>query len=601
MRVAWFAAVVGCVALGLFGPAANAAQASSGPGEVVTEPAEATPTGVKLKGRLNPEGLQTTYEFEYSASGCDGYWNYCVERTKTGVVSGDTQQEVPAVEVTGLVAGETYSYKLFARNTGGEQDGEWVNFTVPESGQGPWRPSALVEPAAVTVAGVQLKGKVDPGGLPTTYYFQYNSVKTAVSGPLTGDTMQEVSVEVTGLAAGQYRYELIATNADGTSHEGDGFEFTVGAPTAPLIESESASHLTQTDATLEAKINPDGLVEPHSQGQSSGADYQFQLVKNTGEYLQEMFCTEAGAPQPVGYGCGGNWGTGPDVIPLGGGIGEGSTGQHVSLDLAGAGVTLRPGTTYHYRVLAARSLPSEEGGVHWASAALVGPDRTFTTPPAGAAPEIDSVSISHVTSTDGTLEAQINTEGLSTLYQFHLIMQPLSCMAIPACLGQTYSLPSGLLLGSFLEQSVSLDLNSAGVALQVGREYAYWVSATSTAGTTEGAHQMFRVPSEEAEPLSSPASSLSGAGQSAGPGGGGQPAGGSAGSSSSSSPGVRAHGAPVGKTSKPATPTGAHKLSSALLACQRKPKRQRASCDRRAHRKYRMATVRAAGQARGKK
>lgn len=596
MRLAWFAAVAGCVALGLSGPAVNAAQASAGPGEVVTEPAEATATGVELKGKLNPEGLQTAYEFEYSPSGCDDYRNHCVKRTKAGVVSGgDTQQEVPAVEVTGLVAGETYSYKLFARNTEGEQDGEWVNFTVPESGQGPWRPSALVEPAAVTVAGVQLKGKVDPGGLPTTYYFQYNSVKTAVSGPLTGDSMKEVSVEVTGLQPGQYRYELVATNADGTSHEGDGFEFTVGRPTAPLIESESASHLTKTDATLEAKINPAGLVEPDSS--PSGAAYQFQVVENTGEYLQEMFCTEAGAAKPVGYGCGGNWGTGPDLIPLGGVIEAGSTGRQVSVDLAGAGVTLQPGTTYHYRVLAAVYLPSEEGGVHWASAALVGPDRTFTTAPASAAPKIDSVSISHVTPTDGTLEAQINTEGLSTLYQFHLVMQPLSCMAIPACLGQTYSLPSGLLLGSFLEQGVSLDLNSAGVALQVGREYAYWVSATSTAGTTEYAHQMLRVPGEEAEPLSAPASSPGGAGQSAGPGGGQFAASGG----SSSSPGVIAHGAPLGMMSKPATPTGAQRLSRALLACQRKPKRQRASCDRRAHRRYHMAIVRAGRQARGRR
>ena len=514
MRLAWFAAMSSGLALGLSGLAAASAQASSAPGEVVTEPAEATATGVKLKGRLNPDGLPTTYEFEYSASGCDDYRSYCVEQTATGVVSGDSQQEVPAMEVTGLVAGETYSYKLLARNTKGGKNGAFVDFTVPELGQGPWPPSTLVEPAAVTVAGVQLKGKVDPGGLPTTYYFQYVSQKcdedaggsylgclrkTVVSGPLTGETMQEATVEVTGLEAGRYSYELVAHNADGTS-EGNEVQFTVGAPTAPLIESESVSHLTSTDATLEAKINPDGLVEPDSL--PSGAAYQFQLVKNTSESLQEMFCTEAGVAQPVGYGCGGNWGTGPDVIPLGDVIGGGSAGRQVSLDLAGAGVTLQPGTTYHYRVLAARYLSSEEGGVHWESAAVVGPDHTFTTPPTGEAPKIDSVSISHVTPTDATLEAQINTEGQATTYEFLMYS---GCAYCEDTATRSIHLPSGLLLGSFVDQSVSLDLNSVGVTLEGGKYYGYSMVATSRAGSTEALWQTLEPPfGEEAEPLSFP-------------------------------------------------------------------------------------------------
>ena len=65
-----------------------------------------------------------------------------------------------------------------------------------------------------------------------------------------------------------------------------------------------------------------------------------------------------------------------------------------------------------------------------------------------------------------------------------------------------YPLPSGLLLGSFIDQSVSLDLNSAGVTLQPGGTYFYSVSATSTAGTTESPVQRLTTPEDGVEPLS---------------------------------------------------------------------------------------------------
>jgi hypothetical protein len=269
----------------------------------------------------------------------------------------------------------------------------WLAWSLPASAQASSPPpEAQVEPAAVTVTGVQLKGEVNPDGLPTTYYFEYSSqtcnehkgsncdTKTAVTGPLTGGGQQEVAVQVTGLEAGRYSYELVAHNADGTSEwHGSEIQFTVGAPTAPLIESESVSHVTSTHATLEAVINPAGLIQ--QDGLPSGADYQFQVVRNTSEYPPELVCSEGGVAQPAGHPCGGEFklGMGPDVIPLGGEIDGGSKGQQVSLGLAGAGVSLEPGTTYHYRVLGARALTEEEGGIFW-ERSLIGPDQTFTTP-----------------------------------------------------------------------------------------------------------------------------------------------------------------------------------------------------------------------------
>jgi hypothetical protein len=82
---------------------------------------------------------------------------------KTAVVGsliGDTQREVPAVEVTGLTARE-YWYRLVASNGDGSESGALVMFTtLPEGHNGPSGqakqepksepPALLVTPLVVT-------------------------------------------------------------------------------------------------------------------------------------------------------------------------------------------------------------------------------------------------------------------------------------------------------------------------------------------------------------------------------------------------------------------------------------------------------------------
>jgi hypothetical protein len=195
------------------------------PSEVITEPAEVTPTGFKLKGKLNPDSLPTTYYFHYWPSKeCAEDPPDCGPSTAVvGPLAGNSEQEVPPVEVTGLAVGETYGYELVASNADGTAHGSDLAFTVGVTGQ----PSEVVtEPAEATATGFKLKGKLNPDGLPTTYYFEYASdtcdegctpTKTAVVGPLTGDTQREVpAVEVTGLTAREYWYRLVASNGDGT-------------------------------------------------------------------------------------------------------------------------------------------------------------------------------------------------------------------------------------------------------------------------------------------------------------------------------------------------------------------------------------------------
>jgi hypothetical protein len=104
------------------------------PSQVQTEPAEPTANGFKLKGKLNPENSPTTYYFVYKKAGeaeCEDLEGCGTRTAEGGPVTGDAQQEVPAVEVTGLVPGQAYIYWLIARNANGTARGEELTFTAP--------------------------------------------------------------------------------------------------------------------------------------------------------------------------------------------------------------------------------------------------------------------------------------------------------------------------------------------------------------------------------------------------------------------------------------------------------------------------------------
>jgi hypothetical protein len=339
------------------------------------------------------------------------------------------------------------------------------------------------------------------------------------------------------------------------------FSGSAFASAPPSIDSESASDVTVHDATLEAKINPHGAY----------TGYEFQIDTSSSYNYTKPNCPlgscdsiSVGEPLPAGL-----VEPSPEAIPAGSGD------QSVSLDLASIGAALQPATTYHYRVIASN------GG----SPTVEGPDQTFTTLTADTAPSIEGESVSHLTPSDATLQAQINTEGLETSYEFYLQEAPL-CLdfgcEVPE--REPFALPAGKLLGSFVGQSVSVDLNSAGVTLLPGADYRYWVTATSAAGPTRGQTQRFIAPEDGVQPLTTATSPPSGAGQSVGPSSGDQPVG--AGGPSASAPGTALLVSPLGKRIKPKVLTKTQKLANALKACEKKSKSMRPACEKQAKKTY---------------
>jgi len=354
----------------------------------------------------------------------------------------------------------------------------------------------------------------------------------------------------------EYRYSLEATSSGGTT-EGPGHFFTTAPASAPSIQGESASNISPTDATLQAQINPEGLETTYE------------------VWVGALPCVVEEGPEAC------------EEDKVAGTIPAGFSASQVGVDIAKASRELKPNSAYMYSFHAANM-----DGTTYAS------NKEFKS---GAAlpPSIESESLSHLTSTDATLEAQINTEGLETTYNFYLQEAPLCFKAIPPCERPQHeptALPAGKLLGSFVGQSVSVELNSAGVSLSPGEHYEYWVTATSAAGTTSGHAQEFSAPEEKAQPLNTTTpSSTNGNSQgtsSAPTESGGSPA-----------PGVTPLGSKIvclcncargchGKKVSTGHLNRTQKLSKGLKACAKKPKKQRPSCKRQAEQKYAATTNR---------
>jgi hypothetical protein len=203
--------------------------------------------------------------------------------------------------------------------------------------------SAIVEPdvatqsaSNLTTTTARLNGTVDPDDTSvSSCEFEYgteegvydHTVACAQTLPLTGESPQAVSAEISGLTLGStYYYRLAATNSGGTNR-GEGVAFTIATPG---VESESVSNVQTTGVKLNAQIDPEGL--------ETTAYFQYGTASCS---ANPSSCTDVPAPP-------------------GAGIGSGHTSTTVTAMLQ----NLQPGTVYYYRVLATNSLGSSEGTSH---------------------------------------------------------------------------------------------------------------------------------------------------------------------------------------------------------------------------------------------
>jgi sugar lactone lactonase YvrE len=401
-----------------------------GPGVVVpdvttSKATKLTRTSAILNGTVNDGGKAGHYFFQWGTTPALG------SSTPATPFSGG--EEKVASTLGELHASTTYFFRLAGENENGTNYGVTREFTTPTAVEGlSTGPVANLQPTSAS-----LTGSLSPNGFDAHYYFQwgtttsYGSTSPEPPGTDAGEGAGAVAAitGLTGLAPNTtYHYRLLGTNSFGTTF-GEDQKFTTSGP--PRISNEPTSGIGHEEATINAKINPGELA----------TTYHFE------------------------YGETKSYGT---EVPLGGAsIGSGSEAVAVSAPLSG----LKLGVTYHFRVIA-----SNEAGV------TTGGDQVFTT--IAPAP-IDSTSVVDVTSTEATLQTQINPLGHDTTSFFQYGTS--SCKANPAgC--TSVPTPPGADIGAG-EADVPQSLRIRGLA--PGTTYYYRVLAINSLGTSEGAERTF--------------------------------------------------------------------------------------------------------------
>jgi len=207
---------------------------SNVPASITTAASSITTVSATLNGTVNPNGLATSYHFEWGTS-----ISYGNSSSVTSAGSGSAAVSVNAA-ISGLSAGTTYHCRLVGVNSDGTTNGNDITF-IPGG-------AVLVTTAAsaVSTSSASSGGNIstDGGSAITVRGVCWGtSPNPTVSGSHTSDGTGSGSFtsSITGLSGGtSYHLRAYATNANGTFYGNDlPFNTSCGTYGLPLNESFS--------------------------------------------------------------------------------------------------------------------------------------------------------------------------------------------------------------------------------------------------------------------------------------------------------------------------------------------------------------------------
>lgn len=200
----------------------------SAPTVSTSDASDISRTTANLSGRVDPNGSETSYWFEY---GEDTTFGKVTSFQSAG--NGDSATAV-SNSVSGLNPLTKYYYRLNAQNQYGTVNGAIQSFTT-QGPAAPGRPAVDTTAASsVATSSAALNARINPNGATTTYWFEYSedSLLGSIIGSSTGaqtisgNNAVNVSVSVSGLKKDtKYFYRAVARNQYGTVH-GDIVSFT---------------------------------------------------------------------------------------------------------------------------------------------------------------------------------------------------------------------------------------------------------------------------------------------------------------------------------------------------------------------------------------
>jgi len=281
-------------------------------------PSGLTPTTATLNGSLDPANDGTHYYFEWGPDSSYGNTTPAPPGADAGSAAG---LKPVSAQISALTSYTAYHYRIVAVNSLGTSYGEDETFRT-----------AAPEPPTVTgtaVTGITrdsatVQAVVNPDFGTTYYTWEYGTngiLGTQIPGtePFEpDDTDHPITTQLSGLRPGTtYQVRVVAVSFGGTTH-GETVSFTT--LDAPAIESDEASNVSETSATLTALVNP-------------------KLTATT-------FHIEYGPTSAYGSAT-------RESAP----IGADGTSHRIVVPLTG----LTPGTDYHFRVVATNPIGTTTG------------------------------------------------------------------------------------------------------------------------------------------------------------------------------------------------------------------------------------------------
>ena len=226
---------------------------------------------------------------------------------------------------------------------------------------------------SVTGTSATLTATVYPNGADTVAYFVYGlttsyTVATTETDVGSGTPGVAMNTPISGLLPGTlYHYEVIAWNSQGVASGSDMTFMTTPAAAAPTVTTGSATSVTDSSATLNATVSPNGA--------DTFVTFQYGLDSTYG------------------------------LTTTGTGIGSGASTMSVATNIG----NLVSGTTYHFRVTGSNSQGVTSGA-----------DMIFTTTgtAAAGAPTVTTGSATSMTGSSATLTATVNPNGAATAVYF---------------------------------------------------------------------------------------------------------------------------------------------------------------------------------------
>ncbi len=235
-----------------------ATAAAAGPPSATTGAAsDVTQTSATLAGTVDPQGLATTYGFEYGTSSSYGLQTPDVEAgSGTGAVGASGG-------LTGLTNDTTYHYRLVATNAAGVARG--ADRTLKTDAR-PGPPAATTGSAhSLSPVAARLSASVDPNGRATTYHFEYGTTtgygkRTADASAGSGQSARGVSATISGLSPDtRYHYRVVASSDAGVARGHDRSFVALRNPRAITASASPNPAVWSGSTTVSGKVSGQGV------------------------------------------------------------------------------------------------------------------------------------------------------------------------------------------------------------------------------------------------------------------------------------------------------------------------------------------------------